>query len=265
MVSAIALATDDATDPTQGDRLFELVDGRDPNLKHQRRGAAASGRRIRRRSSRCLYGRCCRVVGALVVDLRARGGEGVLMGGLQRGVLAFAVLVAVLAGRLCHRLPLRTIAPQVPSRRRQEEAEEAAACLQVADDRRGSPQALGTAPTSRRRPTPRTSATILSPANYNFIQSQLASLGQRSLWKQSAQGINVTIPWRNRDEGPPQRATTRPSWSARASRHCAFDQYVAGPRRNRAGESGEGRNRTVVILRFCQADRVRRVAACQHG
>ena len=150
------------------------------------------------------------------------------MGGLRRGLLMFAVLMAVLAGSA---LPSgaavdRRTSSVVATKGKKKPKKVLPACklLTIAE----ITQALGTAPTEPPKSDNKTECDYSSPANYNFINLGLRPLVNPTLWKQSVQGTGATIPVAGIGDEAFRNATNGTIVVRKGKQTLRIDQYVQG-------------------------------------
>jgi hypothetical protein len=151
-----------------------------------------------------------------------------LMGGLRRGLLGVAVLIAVLAGSALPSgaTPDRRISSVVATKGKKKPKKTLAACklLTIAE----ITQALGTAPTEPPKSDSKDECDYSSPADYNFINLSLSSLVTETLWKRSVQGAGATIPVAGIGDEAFRSANNATIVVRKGKRTLRIDQYVPG-------------------------------------
>ena len=151
------------------------------------------------------------------------------MGGLRRGLLGAAVLTAVLAGSAAPASAdtERHIASAVATKGKTKPKKVLPACklLTIAE----ITQALGMPPTEPPKDDAKAECDYSSAADYNFINVSLRPLDVTpSLWKQSAQGANATIPVAGIGDEALRSADNATIMVRKGKQTLRIDQYVAG-------------------------------------
>ena len=150
------------------------------------------------------------------------------MGGLRRGVSGTAIVMAVLAGSALPSVAAtnRRTSSVVATKGAKKPKKPLPACklLTIAE----ITQALGTAPTEPPKSDSKDECDYSSPADYNFINVSRRPLVNASLWKQSAQSIDVNIPVAGIGDAAFRSATNGTVMIRKGKRTLRIDQYVQG-------------------------------------
>jgi hypothetical protein len=150
------------------------------------------------------------------------------MGGWRRGLLAIAVVTAVLAGSAlasgataAHH---SSNVAAIKDKKKPKKPLPACKLLTIAE----ITQALGTAPTVPPKADAKDECDYSAPAAYNFLNVSLSALSTPLLWKRSAQGANATIPVAGIGDEALRSATNATIMVRKGKRTLRIDQYVQG-------------------------------------
>lgn len=155
----------------------------------------------------------------IYIDISDACREGGAMGGVRRGALVFAVLIAVLVGS--------TVSSGAVASKATKPKKPVSTCklLTVAE----ITQALGTAPTVPPRQDTVGECDYSSPTYPNFINISVSALSTPALWRKTVvAGAGATIPVSGIGDEAFRSATNGTIVVRKGKKTLRIDQYVAG-------------------------------------